>query len=129
MAQRSTEIEFKGTLAFADVNAANKLITVVNDMLERSMEVFWKARGDENYAPTLSNELGEMHDLCWNFVQSAKTQKTQDRQKGIFEGMEQDVKDARRVLGEYKKGEDWTLAQVNDMVLVILCMSINLIQG
>lgn len=80
-------------------------------MLDKSLEVFWKAKSDPNYASTLSNELGELHNLCWNFVQSAKTQKTQDRQKALHEKMGQSVDKARATLREYKSGQDWTLAQ------------------
>ncbi len=110
MAQRSTEIRFKGTLAFADVKAAARLVEVVNEMLEKSMEVFWKA--DSAYVATLSRELGELEDLCWNFVSSAKTQKTQDRQKALHNDMQRFVGEARAALGEYRAGENWTLGQV-----------------
>ena len=53
-APRSTEIKFEGTLAFADASAARELVDVVNEMLDSSMEVFWKAKTDETFAPKLS---------------------------------------------------------------------------
>jgi hypothetical protein len=111
--QRSTEIRFKGTLAFADVNAAARLVEVVNQMLEKSMEVFWKA--DSQYVSVLSKELAELEDLCWNFVSSAKTQKTQDRQKAIYGDLQRHVGEARATLGEYKSGENWNLGQVEKL--------------
>ncbi len=76
------------------------------------MEVFWKAKNDSAFAGDLSKELGEMEHLCWNFVSSAKTQKTQDRQKATYEELQRHVAEAKRALGEYKAGQDWTLGQV-----------------
>ena len=110
--QRSTEIRFRGTLAFADPAAAARLVSVVDGLLEQSMEVFWKARGDSAYAGKLARELGEMEELCWNFVSSAKTQKTQDRQKALYNELQGHAQAAQKTLGEYKAGQDWTLGQV-----------------
>ncbi len=59
MATRSTEIKFKGTLAFTDVNAAQRLVALVNDMLDRSMDVFWKVRCRER-----SSSGGWHVDFC-----------------------------------------------------------------
>jgi hypothetical protein len=93
-------------------DARRRLVEVVNAMLERSMEVFWKAKNDSGFAGELSKELGEVEHLCWNFVSSAKTQKTQDRQKSTYEELQRHVGVARGALGEYKAGQDWTLGQV-----------------
>lgn len=68
MSGRSTEVKFRGTLAFTDVAAAGRLVDLVNRMLDKSMDVFWKAKTDHGYANALAHELGEVHDLCWNFV-------------------------------------------------------------
>ena len=76
------------------------------------MVVFWKAKGEPGFAGELSKELGEVEHLCWNFVSSAKTQKTQDRQKATYEELQGHAAEARRTLGEYKSGQDWTLGQV-----------------
>ncbi len=88
---------------------------VVNQMLEGSLEVFWKAKGDASFAGTLSKQLGELEELCWNFVSSAKTQKTQDRQKNVYEELQRHVREARATLGEYKSGQDWSLGQAEKL--------------
>jgi len=112
---RNTEVSFKGTLAFADTAAAQRLVEVVNSMLERSMEVFWKAKGDADFCPQLVKELQEMDELCWNFVKSAKTQKAQDNQKQHYATMQSAIKSCCDTLNEYKAGQEWTLAQSENL--------------
>lgn len=153
MAQRSTEIKFRGTLAFADVHAAQRLTEVVNTMLDKSMEVFWKVgprlgpffsasysvpprpRASLATPPSCPRKLARWRSCtharrgvlagraffdprglgwrrCWNFVSSAKTQKTQDRCKALHEQMARNTSNAQRTLAEYRNGQDWTLAQV-----------------
>ncbi len=92
--------------------------------MPRAQQQWWLARGflltlsstqaktDPTYAATLSKELSELSDLCWNFVSSAKTQKTQDRCKAEHDAMAANTAKAVATLRQYQSGQDWTLAQV-----------------
>ena len=56
-----------------------------------------------------------MDELCWNFVKSAKTQKAQDNQKQHYATMQSAIKSCCDTLNEYKAGQEWTLAQSENL--------------